>query len=148
MQGVWAIEREHDMSETMRALVLRQHGGLENLQVVNDHPKPKAVAGAVVIRVRASSFNYHDVFTVKGINMEKQGVVPDVIVDTHPVQIARGIDAQLNKAVEMLQGEVAEWKKKKEGAVPTGNSGSPPPPPLSDSFLSFPRATAGFQSSD
>src|ERR1700731_2353161 len=54
------------MSETMRALVLRQHGGLENLQVVADHPKPKAGAGAVIIRVRASSFNYHDVFTVQG----------------------------------------------------------------------------------
>jgi len=55
------------MSETMRALVLRQHGGLENLTVVQDHPRPKAKAGAVVIRVRASSFNYHDVFTVQGM---------------------------------------------------------------------------------
>src|SRR6202045_3945728 len=55
------------MSETMRALVLRQHGGLENLEVVQDHPKPRAKAGAVVIRVRASSFNYHDVFTVQGM---------------------------------------------------------------------------------
>jgi alcohol dehydrogenase len=51
----------------MRALLLRQHGGLENLQIVDDHPKPKAVEGHVVIRVKASSFNYHDVFTVKGM---------------------------------------------------------------------------------
>ena len=51
----------------MRALLLRQHGGLENLQIVDDHPKPKAVDGHVVIRVKASSFNYHDVFTVKGM---------------------------------------------------------------------------------
>ena len=51
----------------MRALVLRQHGGLENLAVVSDHPVPKAVEGYVVIRVRASSFNYHDVFTVRGM---------------------------------------------------------------------------------
>ena len=50
----------------MRALVLRQHGGLENL-LVEDHPKPQAVDGHVVIRVKASSFNYHDVFTVKGM---------------------------------------------------------------------------------
>src|SRR4051812_17656035 len=55
------------MPETMRALLLRQHGGLENLQVVTDHPKPKAGTGTVVIRVRASSFNYHDVFTVQGM---------------------------------------------------------------------------------
>jgi len=51
----------------MKALVLRQHGGLENLEVVSDHPLPKAIEGHVVIRVRASSFNYHDVFTVRGM---------------------------------------------------------------------------------
>src|SRR5712672_3955668 len=51
----------------MKALLLRQHGGLENLQVVDDHPMPKAGEGQVVIRVKASSFNYHDVFTVKGM---------------------------------------------------------------------------------
>jgi len=51
----------------MKALLLRQHGGLENLELVTDHPMPKAVEGHVVIRVKASSFNYHDVFTVKGM---------------------------------------------------------------------------------
>ena len=52
---------------TMRALVLESHGGLENLKVVNDRPIPAAVEGHVVIRVGASSFNYHDVFTVRGM---------------------------------------------------------------------------------
>jgi NADPH:quinone reductase-like Zn-dependent oxidoreductase len=51
----------------MKALVLRQHGGLENLEVATDHPVPQATDGQVVIRVRASSFNYHDVFTVRGM---------------------------------------------------------------------------------
>jgi NADPH:quinone reductase-like Zn-dependent oxidoreductase len=51
----------------MRALVLEAHGGLENLKVVNDRPIPEVVEGHVVIRVRASSFNYHDVFTVRGM---------------------------------------------------------------------------------
>jgi alcohol dehydrogenase len=51
----------------MKALLLRQHGGLENLDVVPDHPVPQATDGHVVIRVRASSFNYHDVFTVRGM---------------------------------------------------------------------------------
>jgi NADPH:quinone reductase-like Zn-dependent oxidoreductase len=53
--------------KTMRALVLRTHGGLENLDVVDNHPVPQAAEGHVVIRVRASSFNYHDVFTVRGM---------------------------------------------------------------------------------
>jgi NADPH:quinone reductase-like Zn-dependent oxidoreductase len=52
---------------TMRAMVLRRHGGLGELEVVNDYPAPKLTAGHVVIRVRASSFNYHDVFTVQGM---------------------------------------------------------------------------------
>ena len=51
----------------MRALVLRRHGGIGELEVVDDYPAPKVTAGHVVIRVRASSFNYHDVFTVKGM---------------------------------------------------------------------------------
>src|ERR1700732_5272956 len=51
----------------MKALVLRKHGTLDELQVVSDHPLPKAIEGHVVIRVRASSFNYHDVFTVRGM---------------------------------------------------------------------------------
>ena len=37
----------------MRALVLLQHGGLENLEVTTDHPLPQATEGHVVIRVRA-----------------------------------------------------------------------------------------------
>ncbi|MCC6891045.1 MAG: zinc-binding dehydrogenase [Hyphomicrobiales bacterium] len=51
----------------MKALVLRQHGELGNLEVVTDKPVPQASEGHVVIRVRASSFNYHDVFTVRGM---------------------------------------------------------------------------------
>jgi NADPH:quinone reductase-like Zn-dependent oxidoreductase len=53
--------------KTMKALVLRRHGGLDDLEVVDDHPLPRATDGHVIIRVRASSFNYHDVFTVRGM---------------------------------------------------------------------------------
>src|SRR5215510_12066476 len=52
---------------TMKALVLKKHGTLDDLEVVTDKPIPQAIEGHVVIRVRASSFNYHDVFTVKGM---------------------------------------------------------------------------------
>src|SRR5258706_13098196 len=72
----------------MKALLLRQHGGLENLQVVDDHPMPKAGDGHVVIRVKASSFNYHDVFTVKGM--------PGIKV---PLPVVIGLD---------MAGEIAE----------------------------------------
>ena len=55
------------MAKTMKALVLRRHGDLQDLEIVNDYPVPQATDGHVVIRVKASSFNYHDVFTVRGM---------------------------------------------------------------------------------
>ena len=51
----------------MRALVLQKHGSLDDLAVIDDHPVPQVAEGHVVIRVRASSFNYHDVFTMRGM---------------------------------------------------------------------------------
>jgi alcohol dehydrogenase len=72
----------------MRALVLRTHGGLENLDVVSDYPVPQAAEGHVVIRVRASSFNYHDVFTMRGM--------PGIKV---PLPVIIGLD---------MAGEIAE----------------------------------------
>lgn len=51
----------------MKAVVLRGHGGLDALEYVTDFPDPQVEAGHVVIRVRATSFNYHDVFTVRGM---------------------------------------------------------------------------------
>src|ERR1051326_7984995 len=54
-------------AKTMKAVVLRRHGDLQDLEVVSDYPVPQATDGHVVIRVKASSFNYHDVFTVRGM---------------------------------------------------------------------------------
>lgn len=51
----------------MKAVVLREHGGLDKLQYVPDFPDPVVTEGHVVIRVGATSFNYHDVFTVRGM---------------------------------------------------------------------------------
>ena len=51
----------------MRAVVLHEHGDNDKLQLVADYPTPKAGAGDVVIRVKASSINYHDVFTRRGM---------------------------------------------------------------------------------
>src|SRR5499433_4312255 len=72
----------------MKALVLRQHGGLSDLEVVDDYPVPRATEGHVVIRVRASSFNYHDVFTMRGM--------PGIKV---PLPVVIGLD---------MAGEIAE----------------------------------------
>jgi tricorn protease len=55
------------------------------------------------------------VYTTKGVNMEKQGVTPDVLVEDHPDQLAKGIDTQLAKAVEVLKDDVVVWKKNHQG---------------------------------
>src|SRR5947208_9348596 len=81
----------------MKALVLRQHGGLGDLEVVSDYPVPQATEGNVVIRVRASSFNYHDVFTVKGM--------PGIKV---PLPVIIGLD-MAGEIAEVGPG-VAKWK--------------------------------------
>jgi NADPH:quinone reductase-like Zn-dependent oxidoreductase len=83
--------------KTMKALLLRKHGGLEELEVVSDYPVPAAVEGHVVIRVRASSFNYHDVFTVRGM--------PGIKV---PLPVVIGLD-MAGEIAEVGRG-VAGWK--------------------------------------
>jgi tricorn protease len=64
------------------------------------------------------------VSTITGVNMEKKGVVPDFLVEDHPDQLALGIDAQLDKAVSVLQQEVIAWQKTRNGAVTSANRGA------------------------
>jgi NADPH:quinone reductase-like Zn-dependent oxidoreductase len=85
------------MAKLMRALVLKTHGDLGNLELVRDYPIPQAVAGHVVIRVRASSFNYHDLFTVKGM--------PGIRV---PLPVIIGLD-MAGEIAELGDG-VGKWK--------------------------------------
>src|ERR1700744_5749711 len=80
----------------MKALVLRRHGTLADLELVDDYPVPRAAEGHVVIRVKASSFNYHDVFTVRGM--------PGIKV---PFPVIIGID-MAGEIVEVGAG-VAGW---------------------------------------
>jgi alcohol dehydrogenase len=81
----------------MKALVLSQHGGLENLQCVTDYPMPVVQDGHVIIKVGASSFNYHDVFTVKGM--------PGIKV---PLPVVIGLD--FAGTITEIGGQVTGWK--------------------------------------
>lgn len=51
----------------MKAVILKQHGAIDGLEYVTDFPEPAVTADHVVIRVKATSFNYHDIFTVRGM---------------------------------------------------------------------------------
>jgi NADPH:quinone reductase-like Zn-dependent oxidoreductase len=82
----------------MKAVILEKHGGLDELKVVNDFPDPVVTNDHVVIRVKATSFNYHDVFTVRGM--------PGIKV---PMPMIIGLDM----AGEILEvgGGVDSWKR-------------------------------------
>ncbi|MBI3821912.1 MAG: PD40 domain-containing protein [Planctomycetes bacterium] len=62
------------------------------------------------------------VHTVKGINMEKEGVRPDVLIEPHPDDLARGIDVQLEKAIEVLTQDVVAWKKARPPSIGAGGN--------------------------
>ncbi|MDQ7982221.1 zinc-binding dehydrogenase [Paraburkholderia sp. SARCC-3016] len=112
------------MSEKMKALILDEHGDVDKLRV-GEKPMPKAIAQHVVIRVRASSFNYHDVFTVRGmpgikvplpvvIGLDMAGEIVEVGDDVEGWQVgARVLVNPLNKKKglmgEMLDGGMAEY---------------------------------------
>ena len=82
----------------MKAVVLHEHGGLDQLRYVTDFPDPVVVEGHVVIRVGATSFNYHDVFTVRGM--------PGIKV---PMPMIIGLDLA-GEILEVGAG-VSGWKK-------------------------------------
>ena len=83
----------------MKAVVLKKHGGLDELQYVKDFPDPRVSDGHVVIRVRATSFNYHDVFTVRGM--------PGIKV---PMPMIIGLDLA-GEILEIGRGVDSKWKK-------------------------------------
>jgi NADPH:quinone reductase-like Zn-dependent oxidoreductase len=83
----------------MRAVVLDKHGALADLKYVTDFPDPAVTGGHVVIRVRATSFNYHDVFTVRGM--------PGIKV---PMPMIIGLDLA-GEIVEAGAGVDPKWKK-------------------------------------
>src|SRR6266404_7690237 len=91
------IEENRHVAKTMKALVLRRHGDLQDLEVATDYPVPQATDGHVVIRVKASSFNYHDVFTMRGM--------PGIKV---PLPVVVGLD-MAGEIAEVGAG-VAGWK--------------------------------------
>jgi alcohol dehydrogenase len=51
----------------MKAMIVREHGDLGRLVYDEQFPDPRPGPGEVVVAVRATSLNYHDVFTLRGM---------------------------------------------------------------------------------
>ena len=51
----------------MKAAVVRNHGDIENILLENDFPEPELKPGWVKVAVKATSLNYHDIFSRRGM---------------------------------------------------------------------------------
>ena len=51
----------------MRAMVLKGHGGPDSLVYDESFPDPECGKNDVIVRVKATSLNYHDIFTRNGM---------------------------------------------------------------------------------
>ncbi|TMJ27879.1 MAG: zinc-binding dehydrogenase [Alphaproteobacteria bacterium] len=82
----------------MKAAVVRAHGGPEALAFEANFPDPKPGEGDVIVAVKASSLNYHDVFTRRGM--------PGIRV---PMPAIMGLDVA--GEIACLGPGVSGWKK-------------------------------------
>ena len=78
----------------MRDAVLREHGGIENILIEEDFPEPELEPGWVRIAVKATSLNFHDLFSrrgMPGISLPLPLVIgSDIAGDV--VEVAQGVN--------------------------------------------------------
>src|SRR5438046_10493563 len=100
----------------MKAVVLEQQGSLEGLKYLPDFPDPVVKQGHVVIRVKAASFNYHDVFTVRGMPGIKVPLPMIIGLDMagEIIRIGPGVDGW--QVGNRLPGKPPKFDRSPEGA--------------------------------
>jgi tricorn protease len=140
--GEGLVFRNYDRKWTRPAAVLVNNRTFSDAEVfphafrsmglgkVVGQPTGGQVIGATRVRLIDGSWLQvprTGIYTVRGDNLERGGVRPDVVVEPGPDDWAKGLDRQLQRTVELLRAEVAARKGKK-GPV-AGESGSNPPGP-------------------
>ncbi|WP_312527024.1 zinc-binding dehydrogenase [Comamonas sp.] len=81
----------------MKAIVLHEHGGNDKLTLDTQFPDPAPGPDDVVVRVKASSLNYHDVFTRRGM--------PGIRLD-FPIIIGLDVAGEIAE----VGANVSDWK--------------------------------------
>ena len=83
----------------MRALICRQWGGIEQLQI-GEAPVPRPGRGEVLIRVKATAVNYADAIIVAGRYQTKPGL---------PFSPGLEIAGRANTRIHMRAGRLEGW---------------------------------------
>lgn len=81
----------------MRAAVVREHGGIENILLEDGFPEPAIEPGWVKVAVKATSLNYHDLFSrrgMPGIQLPLPLIIGSDIAG-EVVEVGVGVDASL-----------------------------------------------------
>ena len=81
----------------MKAAVITEHGGPGSIQYRTDYPDPRPAPDEILLRVRACTLNYHDIFTRRGM--------PGITV---PMPAIMGLD--FAGEVVALGAKVKDWK--------------------------------------
>ena len=81
----------------MKAAVIYEHGGPGSIRYEAGYPDPKVDAGEVLVRVKAATLNYHDIFTRRGM--------PGIKV---PMPCIMGID--FAGEIAALGAGVSDWQ--------------------------------------
>ena len=104
----------------MKAVVLFEHGGQEQLIYETNYRDPEIGPGDVLVRVKASSLNYHDVFTRRGMPGIKLNlpVIPGLDVAGEVAEIGPEVEGwsvgdrvlvdPINRVEGGLQGETCD----------------------------------------
>lgn len=115
----------------MRAVVLYQHGGPEQLVYETAFPDPHPGPGEVVLRVKAMSLNYHDIFTRRGmpgikirmpmiIGLDLAGEILEVGADVEDWAVGdRVVVDPVNRVSGGLMGETVHGGLAERCLVPT-----------------------------
>jgi alcohol dehydrogenase len=106
----------------MKAVVLYAHGGNDQLKLEANFPDPKIGEGDVLIRLRATSLNYHDIFDRRGMPGIKTEFpfIPGMDFAGDIAEIGPGVpgDAGLKIGDRVLvnpSGRIADGNKKDHG---------------------------------
>jgi alcohol dehydrogenase len=81
----------------MKAALIERHGGADALIVRTNVPEPELASGEVLVRVRATSLNHHDIFTRNGM--------PGIKI---PMPMIMGLD--IAGEIVALGDGVSDWR--------------------------------------